>query len=66
MLFHFKGDTVRLCSTDSKETFQLSRFDRETHGLGCHLTVYHTVNQKTLKLPKNSAKYEGKSNNLCS
>ena len=48
------------------QTFQLSRFDRETHGLGCHLTVYHTVNQKTLKLPKNSAKYEGKSNNLCS
>ena len=34
------------------QTFQLSRFDRETHGLGCHLTVYHTVNQKTLKTAK--------------
>ena len=32
---------------DILQTFQLSRFDRETHGLGCQLTV--TVQKLTVK-----------------
>ena len=45
-----------------QQTFQPSRFDRETHGLGCRLTALPlnlTVNQKALKLPNNSGRYEG-------
>ena len=32
------SDEVNL-SGSNVQTFQLSRFDRDTHGLGCHLTV---------------------------
>ena len=42
------------------QTFQPSRFDRETHGLGCQFTALPlnlTVNQKALKLPNNSGRY---------
>ena len=42
------------------QTFQPSRFDRETHGLGCQFTALPlnlTVNQRALKLPNNSGRY---------
>ena len=47
------------------QTFQLSRFVMPSHGLTV-LPLNLTVNQKALKIPKNFAKYEGISNNLCS
>ena len=42
------------------QTFQPSRFGRETHGLGCQFTALPLnlmVNQKALKLPNNSGRY---------